>query len=413
MLKTRPVLFTTSGSLVDFSEYQGLDNLQHPQGPILKSLQRSAEIYGAKSTFYLVNGSTSGIIALMLATVKKGEKVLIARNAHKSVINALILAGAVPVWAETEWIEEWDIPGPAKIGNIPDDVRAVWLTSPTYEGMGTDIRPIADMCRQKGVPLIVDEAHGALWPFSDKLPTSAIHCGADACVQSLHKTCACLNQGALLHLSEYSKISADEVQKALNIINTTSPSYVLLSSIETTIEYLNSKKGRKKLERLITGINRMKKHSPAVFLENSDPTKIFLRLNGVSGQLFSDFLEDEYSIEVELNNEKGLLALTGIGTTERNLKKLEKAIAKAEKHLPKTYENSPNTPFINPQFAISPAEALSRRPKKVKPEDAVGKISRETIVRYPPGIPLIIPGEILQEGHLAFLKTSGEFEITD
>ncbi len=434
LLKTRPVLFATPGHMQayhtmpefgelfgkevfksDLAEIESMDNLQNPEGPILKSLQRAAKIYNTKSTFYLVNGSSSGIIALMLATVKKGDKVLIARNAHKSVINALILSGAVPVWAQIEWNEEWNIPGSAKIDSIPDDVKAVWLTSPTYEGVATDIKSIAFMCKQKGIPLIVDEAHGALWPFSDKLPDSAINCGADVCVQSLHKTGSCLNQGAVLLLFENSKIKPEEVQKALNIINTTSPSYVLLSSIESSIEYLNSNTGRKRLERLINNItdmkNRLKKYPDIKFLKNSDPTKIFFGVEGVCAQAVSDFMEQKFNIEVELNNEKGLLALTGIGTSEKNLKILEKVLIKAVKTLPKSYKKTLTIPYIAPIVSMSPAEAFNQKSMKIKPEKAVGKISKETIVKYPPGIPLVIAGEVIQEGHLGFLKNHREIEI--
>ncbi|OGI00150.1 MAG: hypothetical protein A2Y25_00175 [Candidatus Melainabacteria bacterium GWF2_37_15] len=415
ILKTNPTLFTTSGDLADFSEFQGLDNLQNPTGPILKSLQRTADIYGSKASFYLVNGSSSGIIALMLATVKQGDKVLIARNAHKSVINALILSGAVPVWAETGWDNDWNIPTCANIQNIPDNVKAIWLTSPTYEGIATDIRSIAQLCKEKNIPLIVDEAHGALWPFSEFLPESAIHCGADVCVQSLHKTGGCMNQGALLHLSKDSKINPELIQQTLNIINTTSPSYILLSSIETSIEYLNSTKGRKKLNQLINNINdmktRLKASTDAIFLENSDPTKIFFRIPGTSAQELSDFIEDNFNIEFEMNNDRGILAITGIDTSAQSLKKLEKAINKAHEKLKKGNKQADIMPFITPIMMLTPSQAFSQKSESVEPANAVGLISRETIVNYPPGIPLIIAGEVVQEAHLEFLKHREKIEI--
>ena len=415
IIKTSPSLFTTSGGLADFSEFQGLDNLQNPTGPILKSLQRTVHIYGSKASFYLVNGSSSGIMALMLATVKQGDKVLIARNAHKSVINALILSGAEPVWAQTGWDKDWNIPTWANIQNIPDDIKAVWLTSPTYEGLATDIRPIAQLCKEKNIPFIVDEVHGALWPFFEHLPESAIHCGADACVQSLHKTGSCMNQGAVLHLSKDSKISPEAVQQALNIINTTSPSYILLSSIETSIEYLNSSRGRKKLNQLIKNINdmknRLKASTGAVFLENSDPTKIFFRIPGISPQELSDFIEDNFNIEFEMNNDSGILAITGIETSKKTLKKLEKTIKIAEKTLKKNDKISNIMPYINPNVAMTPNQAFNQESQSLEPAKAVGFISKETIVNYPPGIPLIIAGEVLQQAHLEFLKHRKKIEI--
>lgn len=405
----------------DFAEIQSMDNLQNPQDAIRKSLDRAAGIYGTKSTFYLVNGSSSGIIALMLAAVKQGEKVLIARNAHKSVINALILSGAEPVWAETEWNCEWNIPGPVSPSIIAkkldeySDIKTVWITSPTYEGIASDITSISALCNQRNLPLIVDEAHGALWPFNSMLPDSAIYCGADACVQSLHKTGSCLNQGAVLHLSKTSKISSEKIQQVLNIINTTSPSYILLSSIEASIEYLSSRKGKKRLNSLVNNINsmkiRLKTTTDSVFLENADPTKIFFGIKNVSGNKISDYLEDKLNIEVELNNEKGLLALTGIGTTEKSLKKLEKAIEKACKTLPKTEQKMGINPYIIPEIKLTPREAFYSESKCVELIKAIGLISRETIVKYPPGVPLIIAGEVIQEGHLEFLADRKKIEI--
>ncbi|NLF83193.1 MAG: aminotransferase class I/II-fold pyridoxal phosphate-dependent enzyme [Candidatus Gastranaerophilales bacterium] len=407
----------------DFSEVEGMDNLQHPSGAILYSMQRAAKIYGAQSTFYLVNGSSSGIIALILATVKRGEKILIARNAHKSVINALILSGAHPVWIETDWDDKWNIPTGVnlqKVAEILDkqpDIKAFLLTSPTYEGIVTDLKPIADLCHQRGVVLLVDEAHGALWNFSDCLPTSSIHCGADACVHSLHKTGSCLNQGALLHIAQDSLIFSAQVQSALNLINTTSPSYLLLSSIEASIEYLNSSRGRQRLESLITNIEQAKEYlSQRVeveFLEsNHDPTKLFFGLKNISGQDLSDFLEEKHNIEVELNNNVGILALTGIGTGKDKLEKLANAVIKANKKLKaKPIQRERPMPLLIPQVALTPNEAFYAEHERLPIEKAVGRIAGETVIKYPPGIPLLIAGEIVQEGHLQVLKEQNEIKV--
>jgi len=427
--KNKPLLFTTPGHSQgfysagefkevfgkkvfkgDFSEVKGMDNLQNPTGIIKKSLERTAEIYGCKASFYLVNGSSSGIIALILATVKTGEKILISRNTHKSIINALVLSRAFPVWVEPEWDENWNIPGavnPEKIAQILrkiPDIKAVMLTNPTYEGVITDIKSIAELCGQKNIPLLVDEAHGALWNFSERLPISSIHLGADACAQSLHKTGSCLNQGALLHISENSKLIPENAQRVLNIINTTSPSYALLSSIEASIEYLNSKKGREKLDELLDNIEETKKmlfiNAGIDFLEDNDPTKLFFKLKYVNGQALSDFLQDKFNIEVELNNDRALLALTGIGTDKTKLEKLAGAIAAADKKLEKNFKAPASTPLISPQVALSPSEAFYAESEAVELCKAVERISAETIVTYPPGIPLVIAGETIQPEHL-------------
>lgn len=441
--KKKPVLFTTPGHCqenialpefnilkdafkYDYSEVDGLDNLQNPENIILKSQEWASSVYGSGRSFYLVNGSSSGILALMLATVKAGDKVLIARNAHKSVINALVLTGAMPVWINADWIEEWNIPAGVDIKNIKEiinkdsAIKAVWLTNPTYEGVVTDISSVAAFCREIGIPLIVDEAHGALWNFSDNLPDTAIKQGADASVQSLHKTASGLNQAAILHLSENSKINPAKVQQCLNIVNTTSPSYLILASIEGTIEYLDSNNGRKKLESLIENCSCFRKKLSVIdeisFLEevnkfSLDRTKLFFGIKDVSGYTLGDFLLEKFNIEVELDGYKGVLALTGIGTDISKLKKLEKAVISSLGSLEKTALKEVSSSFIKPDTVYTPRDAFSKKSAKVDIKSSVGKVSKETIVLYPPGIPILISGELIQQQHIDLIKNRDEIEI--
>jgi len=445
IIQHEPILFTTPGHSggkgvlpeykeivgkklfkADLSEIEGLDNLQNPSGIIKNALVRASEIYGSKNTFYLVNGSTSGIIALMLTTISRGDEVLISRNAHKSVINALVLSGARPVWVSPQWDENWNIPAcvnPEKIKQKIDknpDIKAVWVTSPTYEGIVSDIESISKICKEKNVLLIVDEAHGALWNFSEKLPVSAIHLGADACVQSLHKTGSCLTQGAVLHLSQNSGVNLEKLTQSLNLINTTSPSYLILSSIEASIEYLNSSEGRQYLDGLINNIEEIKfftKMNIGIsFLEGfegyqHDPTKLFMGLNSISGYDLSDVLFKKFNIEVELDNNKGVLALVGIGTTRKKLEKLAFSLIKAEKMLQKSENEQTLTPFIEPEIVYSPADAFYKKSKKIEVSRTVGLVSKETIVNYPPGIPLIIAGEIIKPEHLVFFGERKEIDV--
>ncbi|EKE02518.1 MAG: hypothetical protein ACD_20C00375G0007 [uncultured bacterium] len=444
-IKNKPILFTTPGhsqgvdilpefkSLIgkkafkmDLSELEGLDNLQNPTGAILKSQQKASEIYNSKASFYLVNGSTSGILALMLATVKSNEKVLIARNAHKSVINALTLSGAMPVWMNTQWIDEWNIPGPISpeeiqncLNNNPD-IKAVWITSPTYQGVVSDIATMSKLCKERGILLIVDEAHASLWNFSEKLPTPAIQLGADASVQSLHKNASSLTQGAILHLSHTSKINPEQLQQCLNIINTTSPSYLILASIEASIEYLSSKTGKKKLDNLLENIDKFREklseYENISFLEDNeqyqiDKTKILLGIKDVSGYKLSDFLQEKSNIEVEMDNNKSILALTGIGTNNKKLNKLFKAIKNAEKTLKKAKTQDNPTPLIIPEIIYSPQEALHKQSKIVNIKDSVGLVSKATIVTYPPGIPILTAGEKIQEKHLKLLGSLAQIAV--
>jgi len=443
ILENKPILFTTPGhsqgseifpeieDLIgkksfkcDLSEIIGLDNLQEPTGVILKSQLRASEIYGSKYSYYLVNGSSSGIIALMLATVSSGDKVLIARNAHKSVINALVLSGAVPIWINTEWLQDWDVPGeinPEQVKeylNTNPDIKAVWLTNPTYEGIITDIASIVKICREKEVLLIVDEAHGSLWNFNDNLPIPSIHYGADASVQSLHKTASCLTQGAIMHIGKNSKIDPDKLQQCLNIINTTSPSYLILASIEGAIEHLNSNHGHKKIEDLLKNIDKFKhnlsKYKKFRFLDknNSDKTKILMSMEGITGFELAEALETRFNIEVELNNNKSITALTGIGTSEKALNKLANAVIELRKSFKKTHKSINKVfPLIQPKMILTPRQAFYQKFKIIDIKSSLGLISKETIVAYPPGIPLIISGEMIQQEHIELLDKIKEISV--
>lgn len=321
----------------DFSEIDNLDNIRNPQGILKKSQEKAAEIYDSKASFYLYNGSTSGILALMLSILNENDKVLIPRNSHISVLNGLILSRAEGVFFEPESDLDFDVPKPISPSLIEsklaknNDVKALIITNPTYEGVVSDVPKIAQICEKRGIILIVDEAHGALWNFSDKLPISAILAGADASVQSLHKTAGALTQSSILHISKNSKILPKKVQESLNLINSTSPSYLLLASIESAIAFLTSKKGAMELDKTIDEIlkirEKLSKIEGVKILENKDFTKIFLKIERFSGYELSERLS-KYHIEDELANEKGVLLLCGLGTSKQKLDKLYKAVKK-------------------------------------------------------------------------------------
>ena len=370
--KNKFTLFTTpshSQNFFIFSKFKQFykydiseNDAYKPQKALELAQKKAAKIYGTKSTYFLTNGSTSGIIAAVLACVKKDEKVLIWDNAHPSHKNAVTLAGGIPVFYELEKDNDWGIytqTSPelieSKLKN--EKIKAVIITSPTYEGIVSDIAEIKKICSKYGAYLIVDEAHGALYPFCDKLPESAIYQGADFIIQSLHKTAGGLNPTALLHCN----IDID-VTTSLNLITTTSPSYPLLASIEKNINFLNSKKGRAKILELIENIENMKKNVTAYhtelrskpdlnlqsrvgllshqqkvnnalnaavfeFYKGGDLTKILVKSPSLNGFVLSEFLY-KHKIEDERTNEKSTMLLCGIGTDLKKLKRLEKVLKK-------------------------------------------------------------------------------------
>ncbi len=392
--------------LKQFYKYDISENeAYNPQIALDLAQKKAAEIYGTKSTYFLTNGSTCGIIAAVLACVcdanlnsmenylssidypslaegskslisgegisragllsrqLETEKVLIWDNAHSSHANAVKLAGATPIFYQLEKDEDWGIytaTSPEKMESVlkKEEIKAVVVTSPTYEGIVSDIKKIKEICAKYGAYLIVDEAHGALYPFCDKLPESAISQGADFVIQSLHKTAGGLNPTALLHCNVDSKAQSKpdlncqsrlglptqqqkadnaltaplcnlSVQEALDLISTTSPSYPLLASVEKNINYLNSTKGRAMILELIANIEEMKKKVPNVdFYQGSDVTKILIKHPKYKGFELSDILFEKYKIEDERANEKSVMFLCGIGTDYKKLKYLEKVLKK-------------------------------------------------------------------------------------
>lgn len=299
----------------------------NPEKALDLAQKKASKIYKTKSTLFLTNGSTSGIITAILASIKSGEKVLIWDNAHPSHLNAVKLANAIPVFYNLDKDEIWGIytrTSPDLIEKYlkqeKGQIKAVIITSPTYEGIVSDIKKIKEICKKHGAYLIVDEAHGALYPFCEKLPKSAICLGADFVIQSLHKTAGGLNSTALLHCN----VDLD-IEKAFNLISTTSPSYPLLATIEHNINFLNSKKGRKKILELVENIEDLKKKVLNFEFFGDDSTKILVKHPNLNGYELSEFLYKKH-IEDEKTNEKSTMLLCGLGTDTKKLKKLEKIL---------------------------------------------------------------------------------------
>ncbi len=293
----------------------------NPQEALSKAQEHAAKIYGTKYTRFLTNGSTSGIIAAVLACTNKGDKVLLWKNAHPSHLNAVKLAGCEPVFYDLPIDEKWGVPDKTTLDILNlRDIKAVIVTSPTYEGIVSDIKEIKQAC--KNTYLIVDEAHGALYPFSNDLPESAVQI-ADFTIQSLHKTAGGLNPTALLHAN-----CECDIDKALSMISTTSPSYPILATIEANINYLNSIRGRKKISSLIESIKNLRSECVNIEFGADDITKILIKKQGITGFELSERLFEDFDIEDEKTNEISTMLLCGIGTDEKKLERLRKALLK-------------------------------------------------------------------------------------
>ncbi len=391
----------------DYSEIEGFDNLAQPACAILTIQGIVSEIYKTRKTFFLTQGSTLGILAVFKALLNENDRVLVARNCHKSVFSALTLTGAVTDWFMPETIEDWGIYGEINPKKLDDNLKlnsykAFVLTSPTYEGVNSDIKEISNICKQHGVYLIVDEAHGSLYNFSKLLPKTAVEQGADFSVNSLHKNAGAPNPCALLHVGkDCADFDTQKLQDALNLFTTSSPSYPMLAAIEATIDYLN-KKGESEVEKLIKNIKNIKKplsHAGWEFLE-SDPTKILVKKEGVNAALLSNILYENFQIEDELANNISLLFLCGIGTCKNKLDKLKDVLLYVK--IPR--QQVPAQDFQPYPFTkVQPHEAWNMNYAFVEKKDALLKVSAQTIVQYPPGYAILYPGEVIQEWHLNYL----------
>lgn len=411
-------------------EFSGLGKLYPADGPVARAQELMAELYDVKKSYFLINGSSVGNLAIALTAAKENKKIIIGRNCHRSVIAGLTFTGANPVWIVPEWLDKWGIWGqvnPDEIETLLDeneDVTAVWITNPTYEGVVSDIAKLASICKKRDVMLIVDEAHGCLWKFSDDLPKSALECGADAVVHSLHKTGGSFSQSSVLHISKDSKLNTEEVEANLGMLQSTSPSYTLLASLDAARAYLSSEYGMERLDLALKNAQAVREilnQIPGVNCLsvkdgiNIDNTKIYITVEGLSGKRLQSILEIEYNIEIESATDEGILALSNIGNTSEDLYFFCESIRHiAEKnymditHLEKTKY----MPLHVPEILCTPRKAYMADKEELPPADAVGRISAEIVAVCPPGIPVLVPGEMITASHLPYLNHKQTIQVT-
>ncbi len=426
----------------DLSELDRLDVLSEPDGCLAESQALIAETFGAAYSFMLVNGASSGLQAALLASIKPGDTVLVARNAHRSVLSGLILTGAIPIWFLPERLPEWGLWGGvtaesvAKQLALNPDTRALVLTSPTYEGIGSDISGIAALCKQRGVTLIVDEAHGSLWHFSEVLPPSAVSEGADIVIHSLHKGGGCLTQGALAHLPPGSRIAPDMFQQALNMVLTTSPSYLLMASLEAASLFLGMPHGQAKVAELYKTVSFIREQLKAGFQSLQanksgfrlfepysnqmkrrwDPAKIFIAHSHQPGEEWASILESEKGLAYESVTPYGTLYLANLGMPKEDADALVQTFLQAREQgyitdisdmtLLEQLTTNPQLPLL-PTVALSPRDAYFAAGESVIGQAAIGRIAKSTIVHCPPGIPVLMPGERIQASHIPLLPPAG------
>ncbi len=421
------------GAAYDITEIDGFDNLHDAGGALRGAMLRASRLWGCRRSFFLVNGSTCGILAAVCAHAKRGDKVIAARNCHMSVYNALELSGAEPFFVAPPYERELGLhaslrPEDAEIAlRRNPDAKLMILTSPTYEGVISDVESICRAAHSRGIPVLVDEAHGAHLGFSDYFGGGAVRAGADVVIQSLHKTLPSLTQTAIAHLSG-SLADEKEFARMLSVFETSSPSYLLMSSIDACVGLLDSEGGKlferwersllqfgeriRTLQRLSVPYHGDENPQNRSAIFGFDRSKILIstRNASMSGAELMRLLRGERKIELEMSSGTLALAMTGLGDTPETLSRLADALLAADSRClaekkPRCAPPAPLTP--RPVCGI---QAALHSVKTVIPlDDAAGRVSAEYVFAYPPGVPLLIPGEEISEELVGSLRSFEEY----
>ena len=406
---------------MDITETGEVDNLHDPKDIIANSQKAMAELLGADDSFYLVNGGSSGTIAAILGCCNPGDRVLVASNCHKSVYNALVLSGVKPVYI-TPQITEESLCGGISIRDMfrafdDYDFKAMIITSPTYEGFTCNIKTIADIVHKHNSILIVDECHGAHFVFSDDFPHSALSDGADIVINSWHKTLPCLNQAAVLSIKS-DRIDKRRIQEAVSMMNTTSPSYPILASMDYARELLTTDKNlfTKYLEvlkdarhelahcKVLKLVNDSIKGENDIFDLDISKFTIMVRTE-MTGKELADILLDKYNIQVEMAGPHHIIAMTSVADDPRGIKKFVKAIQDIDKKVERKFiDKLPLTTKPVQEPVMLPRDVYFAEKETVSLDNAVGKIPAGIIMPYPPGIPLVALGEEFTAEHLEKIR---------
>jgi len=404
----------------DITEIEGFDNLHHPEGILKKAQETAANVYGTKECYYSVNGSTAALLAAVSAAVPRKGQILVARNCHKAVYHALYLRNLIPTYVYPQMDQKWWING----GISPDkveralaenpEIKAVLLTSPTYDGVVSDIEKIVEIVHRYEIPLIVDEAHGAHFHFSNYFPTSAAELGADLVIQSFHKTLPSMTQTAVLHNCS-DRVDSRLIRRFMGIYQSSSPSYILMASMDACMEKMSSDgnemfreftKILEKTRRRLSECKYIRLVSPEIGTAgvfDYDRSKLLFstRYASMTGSELAQILLEKYHIQVEMETEHYVLALAAVGDSEEGFERLCQAIEEidqeeAQKKKEKREAEEPKarrTAYTSLSQFMSITEAMESESEIRKLEESVGRISAEFGYLYPPGIPLIVPGE--------------------
>ena len=456
---------------IDITEIDGFDNLHHAEDILRESMENAAEIYGADHSYYLVNGSTCGILSAVCGCTRSGGKILMARNCHKAAYHGVILHQLDVEYLYPEYLEQYGMNGGIRAedvraalerntnvenvdesdtncGKASGKIQAVLIVSPTYEGIVSDIQAIADVVHEYGIPLIVDEAHGAHFPFAykedrdSKFPKSALECGADVVIQSLHKTLPSFTQTAVMHIKD-GYVKRMKIERYLGMFQSSSPSYLFLAGIERCIRFMNEdgreemKRYEERLEQFYSQLKELKVLSvlnhkiceeesvfdwdmskvvistrqAVKFAKKTSDDEEYEDVARFGGEALGDLLREKYHLEMEMTAPDYVIAMTSLMDTEEGLKRLADALMEIDEDLCEEilqtvfHEQlgSDRKKFLEKEMqlaklpkailAMKPGEAIDLKGQRITLKDSLNMVSQEFVYLYPPGIPILAPGE--------------------
>ena len=408
---------------VDVNSMKMLDNLCHPVSVIRDAERLAAEAFRAAHAFFMVSGTTGSVQAMVLSAVGRGDKIIMPRNVHRSAINALILCGALPIYVNPGIDDVLGIALGMRVEDVAaaiarhPDAKAVFVNNPTYYGICSDLRAITELAHAHDMKVLVDEAHGTHLYFSDRLPLAAMDAGADMAAISMHKSGGSLTQSSLLLCSD--SMPLGYVHQIINITQTTSASYLLLASLDISRRNL-ALRGREVIDKIIDlvayardEINAIGDYyaygrelidGAAVFDFDTTKLSIFTRPTGLAGIEVYDILRDDYDIQTEFGDIANLLAYVSVGDRPKDIERLVAALAEIRRNYRKDPSKTLKMEYIDPVVVCGPQDAFYAEKESLPIAKSCGRICSEFVMCYPPGIPILAPGEQITEEILTYIR---------
>lgn len=414
---------------IDVNGMKPLDFLNHPTGVIKEAEELMADAFGAGSAFFITNGTSMAVQAMIMATIKSGDKIILPRNVHKSVINALILSGGIPVYVNPGVNKKLGIPLGMSVADVAatiaknPDAKAILLNNPTYYGVCSNLKEIVRIARAAKMQVLVDEAHGTHFYFGKQMPMNAMKAGADMSAISMHKSGLSLTQSAVLLCAK--TVNPDYMRQIINLTQTTSASYLLMGSLDIARKNLalNGEEINRDLIELVEyareEINEIGDYyafgsdlKDGDTIYDFDPTKLSVHTLGLglAGIEVYDILRDEYNIQIEFGDIGNFLAYVSNGDRTADIERLVGALVEIRRLEKKDRRGMLDTEYVEPIVKMRPQEAFYAEKEKMKLEAAAGRISCEFVMAYPPGIPVLAPGELITQeviDHIKYAKEKG------